>query len=61
MSPEPSKPITGRRTVCDHCRRRRKSPFSLSLPKAGLPAYDDLIVISLQLFKTLSTDRRHIL
>ncbi|KAN0090476.1 hypothetical protein V8E51_019055 [Hyaloscypha variabilis] len=23
MSPEPIKPVTGRRTVCDHCRRRR--------------------------------------
>ncbi|KAH8746662.1 hypothetical protein BGZ57DRAFT_186008 [Hyaloscypha finlandica] len=25
MSPEPIKPASGRRTVCDHCRRRRKS------------------------------------
>jgi hypothetical protein len=33
MSPEPIKPASGRRTVCDHCRRRRKSILP---PLAGL-------------------------
>jgi hypothetical protein len=32
MSPEAEKPITARRTVCDHCRRRRKHiSYSTSL------------------------------
>jgi len=41
MSPEAGKPRTGRRTVCDHCRRRSKFP-----PRAKPSASHETLDIS---------------
>ncbi len=65
MSPETSKPITGRRTVCDHCRRRSKSPLFLHSDHQSTAPQPPLRQLALptsvvQLHLSLSTDH-HIL
>jgi hypothetical protein len=46
MSPEPIKPATGRRTVCDHCRRRRTSDPNPSLCLKRVPARRYYVLVS---------------
>ena len=46
MSPEPIKHATGRRTVCDHCRRRRTSDPNPSLSLARVPARRYSVLVS---------------
>jgi hypothetical protein len=63
MSPEPIKPATGRRTVCDHCRRRRTSdpnqtPIpSFSLISTTVPYPYRQVELPARHLQTLSTDQ----